>query len=221
MQKIIAAFDGFKFSQSNLNYAIALAAKANAHLTNVFLDDKTYTRYAIYDLVFEDGVSQKKMSKLVQQDARIRNEAASKVVEVCSQIGVSFNIHHDENVALDELLHETIFADLLIINNKESFTHHEEKYPSRFLQDLLSNTQTPVFLTPDSYKPIEKIVYKEKVVYKDKTIKHDFIKKEEPKISKNKQELLDVLTILKNKKKKTKKDQENIYTIEKVLPNIK
>jgi len=158
MQKIIAAFDGFKFSQSNLNYAIALAAKANAHLTNVFLDDKTYTRYAIYDLVFEDGVSQKKMSKLVQQDARIRNEAASKVVEVCSQIGVSFNIHHDENVALDELLHETIFADLLIINNKESFTHHEEKYPSRFLQDLLSNTQTPVFLTPDSYKPIEKIV---------------------------------------------------------------
>jgi len=70
-------------------------------------------------------------------------------------------------------------------------------------------------------KPIEKIVYKEKVVYKDKTIKHDFIKKEEPKISKNKQELLDALTILKNKKKKTKKDQENIYTIEKVLPNIK
>jgi hypothetical protein len=70
-------------------------------------------------------------------------------------------------------------------------------------------------------KPIEKIIYKEKVVYKDKTIKHDFIKKEEPKISKNKQELLDVLTILKNKKKKTKKDQENIYTIEKVLPNIK
>jgi nucleotide-binding universal stress UspA family protein len=158
MQKIIAAFDGFNLSQSTLNYAIALTAKANAHLTAVFLDDKTYTRYAIYDLVFQDGVSEEKKATLEQQDVAIRIEAAQKVVTACSQTGISFNVHHDEQNALDELLHETIFADLLIVNSAESFTHYEEKYPSRFLQDLLSNTQTPVFLTPETYKPIEKIV---------------------------------------------------------------
>lgn len=86
-------------------------------------------------------------------------------------------------------------------------------------------------------KPIEKIVYKskikykdkivyvekivEKVVYKNKPTVHEFIEKEEPKVSKERQELIDTLTELKNKKKKTKKDQENIYTIEKILPNIK
>lgn len=74
-------------------------------------------------------------------------------------------------------------------------------------------------------KPIEKIVYKdkivEKVVYKNKPTVHEFIQKEEPKVSKERQELIDTLTELKNKKKKTKKDQENIYTIEKILPNIK
>ncbi len=158
MQKIIAAFDGFKLSKSTLNYAIALTAKANAHLTNVFLDDKTYTRYAIYDLVFENGVSEKKMSKLQHKDAAVRSEATDVVIDACSKTGISFNLHHDENIALDELLHETIFADLLIINSAESFTHHEEKYPSRFLQDLLSNTQTPILLTPPTYQPIEKIV---------------------------------------------------------------
>jgi len=72
-------------------------------------------------------------------------------------------------------------------------------------------------------KPIEKIVYKdkvvEKVVYKDKIV-HQFVK-EEPKVSPQKQELLDALTELKAKKKKSKKDQDSIYTIEKILPNIK
>jgi hypothetical protein len=74
-------------------------------------------------------------------------------------------------------------------------------------------------------KPVEKIIYKdkivEKVVYKDKPVIHEFIRKEEPKISPQRKELLDVLAELKAKKKKSKKDMENIYTIEKILPNVK
>ena len=79
-------------------------------------------------------------------------------------------------------------------------------------------------------KPVEKIVYKDKIIYKDKIVEkivykdkpiHQFIPKVEPKVSKEKQELLDALNELKKKKKKSKKDQENIYTIEKVLPNLK
>ena len=74
-------------------------------------------------------------------------------------------------------------------------------------------------------KPVQKIVYKdkivEKVVYKEKPVVHEFVKKQEPKVSSERQELLDALSELKSKKKKSKKDLENIYTIEKVLPNIK
>ena len=74
-------------------------------------------------------------------------------------------------------------------------------------------------------KPVEKIVYKdrivEKVIYKDKPVVHEFVKKEEPKISPQRKELLDALADLKAKKKKSKKDIENIYTIEKILPNVK
>jgi len=76
---------------------------------------------------------------------------------------------------------------------------------------------------PSDWK--SKIIYKdkivEKVVYKDKPVIHEFIRKEEPKISPQRKELLDVLAELKAKKKKSKKDMENIYTIEKILPNVK
>jgi hypothetical protein len=74
-------------------------------------------------------------------------------------------------------------------------------------------------------KPVEKIIYKnkivEKIIYKDKPVVHEFVKKEEPKVSPQRKELLDALNELKAKKKKSKKDMENIYTIEKVLPNVK
>ena len=89
-----------------------------------------------------------------------------------------------------------------------------------------SNTVKTVYKEKIVYrdKPVEKIVYKdkiiEKVIYKDKPV-HEFIKKETPKVSKERQELLDALAELKSKKKKSKKDLDNIYTIEKILPNIK
>lgn len=84
-------------------------------------------------------------------------------------------------------------------------------------------------LTKETKK--EKVIYKDKIVYKDKVVekivykenpvRHQFVKKEEPKVSKEKQDLLDALTELKAKKKKSKKDNDNIYMIEKILPNIK
>jgi hypothetical protein len=71
----------------------------------------------------------------------------------------------------------------------------------------------------------DRIVYRdkpvEKIIYKDKPVVHEFVKKEEPKVSTQRKELLDALADLKSKKKKSKKDMENIYTIEKILPNIK
>lgn len=77
-------------------------------------------------------------------------------------------------------------------------------------------------------KVVEKIVYKdkivEKIVYVDrpvKTTEHSFVRKEEVTVSKEKLELMNELAILKAKKNKNKKDNENIYTLEKVIPNLK
>jgi hypothetical protein len=55
MKKIIAAFDGLKFSHSACDYAVFLAKKTGAHLVGVFLDDFSYHSYKVYDLIREDG----------------------------------------------------------------------------------------------------------------------------------------------------------------------
>jgi hypothetical protein len=57
MNKIIAAFDGLKYSESTGDYAIDIAKITDSKITGVFLDDRTYTSFKIYDLVLDHGVS--------------------------------------------------------------------------------------------------------------------------------------------------------------------
>ena len=68
MKKIIAAFDGLKFSQSTLDYSINMAKQTNAYLAGVFLDDFTYTSYKIYDLVGKEGVTEQQLKDYTEKD---------------------------------------------------------------------------------------------------------------------------------------------------------
>lgn len=158
MKKFIAAFDGLKFSDSTKDYAINLTKHNEAHLTGVSLEDLTYHSYKIYELITDKGVSEKKLKELDAADNKAREEATRKFEHACRLNGITYNIHHDRRIAIKELLHESIYADLVIIDSKETLTHYDEKKPTRFIRELLSDVQCPVLVAPPKYKPIEKIL---------------------------------------------------------------
>lgn len=158
MKKIIAAFDGLKFSGSTLDYAVAICRQSDAHLAGVFLEDFTYHSYKIYELITEKGLSEKKMKLLEQKDDNSRHEAVNLFEAACRKAAIEHTIHHDRSIAIRELLHESIYADLLLVDARETLTHYEEKVPTRFIRDLLTDVQCPVMLLPSKYKPIQKLV---------------------------------------------------------------
>jgi nucleotide-binding universal stress UspA family protein len=159
MKKIIAAIDGLKFSDSTVQYAVHLARESQAHLVGVFLDDFTYHGYKIYELVSKTGgVDEAKHKRLERADQRTRDESVDHFVKACREAGLNFSVHHDKSIALHELLHETIYADLLVIENKETLTHYEETIPTRFIRDLLNEIKCPALVVPGKYKPLDKIV---------------------------------------------------------------
>lgn len=158
MKKIIAAFDGLKYSTGTRDYSINLSRQTDAHLVGVFMDDQSYTSYKIYELITDEGVSESKLRKLEAADHATREAAAEDFEKTCSHLGLHHSIHHDKKTALLELKHETIYADLLIIDSKETLAHHTEKLPTRFIRELLVDTQCPVLLVPSNYKPVEKII---------------------------------------------------------------
>jgi hypothetical protein len=159
MKKVIAAFDGLKYSESTRDYALFLSGHCTFHLVGVFLEDFTYHSYKVYDLIREEGDQfENKVKVLDKKDAALRHESIADFEGACRKAGIEFSLHHDKSIAIQDLLHESIFADLLIISSSETLTHYNEKLPTRFVRDVLADTHCPVLVVPRRYKPIEKLI---------------------------------------------------------------
>jgi hypothetical protein len=159
MIKITAAFDGLRFSKSTKDYAIYLAKEnGNSHLTGVFVEDFTYHSYKVAEILDEGERYEKKMELLEAQDNEKRDESVRIFQAECKKEGLSFSIHRDRSIAIQELLHESIYSDVMIINGNESFNQLKTGGHASILKDLLPEVQSPVFVVPNEFKPIEKIV---------------------------------------------------------------
>jgi nucleotide-binding universal stress UspA family protein len=153
MKKFIVALDGLKLSESSIQTAIQLTKQHQAHLVGVFLDDFTRNSFSV-----ADALQQKNMEELVQKDQLLRDTAVKLFEEKCQAQKVNFTVRRDKNFAIQDLLRESIYADLLVISADETFTRFEEPAPTRFLRDLLSEVQCPVIVTHHNVQPLEKVV---------------------------------------------------------------
>lgn len=158
MKKFLAVFDGYKMSKSTLDYAIQLTQAANAHLAGVFLDEFLYRTYKVSKVIKTYEDYEAIMKKLDEKDKVKRDEAVMQFQKACEKVKISFSIHRDKSIALQELKHESMFADLIIINEYETFTKYKEEPPTRFMKDLLGDVQCPVLVVPNAFKPVDKIV---------------------------------------------------------------
>lgn len=157
MIKFAVAIDGLKYSESAVQYAAFLSNEAQAHLVGIFLDDFSYHTYRISDLVKNKETVNEKLAVFENKDKVIREQAVHNFEEVCRRFHLNFSVHHDRNIAITELLHESVYTDLLIIDRKETLTNYPENVPTRFIRDLLSEVQCPIVIVPKIYDPVKKI----------------------------------------------------------------
>ena len=158
MKKIIAAFDGLRFSDSTLEYSIYLAKKLDAHIVGVFLSESTKLSYALYELMVEQSATGAALSEAIDRsDDASKKEAVNRFELACSAAKINYTVHQDKNEAANELLHETVFADLLIIDANETFSYLEAGIPGGFLKKILHDAQCPVMVVPKEFRLIERL----------------------------------------------------------------
>lgn len=158
MKKFLAVFDGFNISKSTLDYAIQLTQAANAHLVGVFLDEFIYRSYNVVKVMKTYKNYEEKVKELDAKDKLKRDVAAQQFQKACSKAGIHFSIHRDKGIAILDLKKESMFADLIVINEFETFTKYKQESPTRFMKDLLADVQCPVLVVPNNAKPVDKIV---------------------------------------------------------------
>lgn len=156
-KKILVVFDGFKFSNSTMEYAIQLTKEADAFLVGIFLDEFIYRSYSLVKVLESNKSAEELIGHLDAKDKEKRDEAVRQFEKLCSQAGIHYAFHRNVGIAIQELKQESIFADLIIINDNETFNRFSENPPTRFIKELLADVQCPVLVVPDRFKPVDKI----------------------------------------------------------------
>lgn len=151
MKKVLAAFDGTKYSEGASKYAMEIAKATNSMLVGVFIHDMRYLNFTYayaYDQPFIDF-------KAVEDSQKEDNEKINLNIQLfhraCDEKGIHHKVHLDKGVPLQELLHESLFADILIIDSHTGFFSLGNSAPSPFLKDLLADANCPVLIVPHHY----------------------------------------------------------------------
>lgn len=160
MIKIIVALDSLRPSESAVSCAMDLCKNMDAHLVAVFLDDFSNISYKSHQLLHNRlTISEDIYDECTQEDKQTRKEAVSLFAEMAGKENLDYTIHHDRNISLNELVSESSYADLLVIENKETMTFYAENPPTHFLKNLLHEIHCPVLVVPGEYKKINKVLF--------------------------------------------------------------
>lgn len=158
MKKILAAFDGTRYSEGSSKYAIEIAKATNSLLVGVFIQDMRYLNYTYayaWDQPFID------LATLEQSHAGEKEKIDLNMKlfkRACEEKGVHHKTHLDRGVPLQELVNESTFADVIIIDSQTGFFTLGDNSPSPFIKDLLSDSHCPVLIVPHSYSFFDKAV---------------------------------------------------------------
>ncbi len=92
-------------------------------------------------------------NELIRKNMRLFKEA-------CTRRNVSSSIHYVKGVAVDEIIKESRFADLIITDGGISFSSNKiDGTPSPFVKDLLAAAECPVIISPFKFDEINEIIF--------------------------------------------------------------
>jgi hypothetical protein len=160
MNKIILALDSLRPSKSAISYAMDLCTSIDSHLVAIFLDDFTNISYKSQQMLRNQiTVSQESYDDCIEEDNETRKESVTLFEKMAGKLNLDYTIHHDANISLNELISESSYADLLVIENKETMTYYAENPPTHFIRNLLREVHCPVLIVPKVYYKINKVLF--------------------------------------------------------------
>ena len=158
MKNFIAVFDGYKMSEGTLAYALHLSKASNAMITGVFLDAFFYHNYNLENVLKHQSDSGEVIEALQEKDRKQRDLAVLQFQNACRAADVRYAVHRDEGLPIQELRYESMFADLIIINEHETFSRSAER-PYDFIDTLLAQSHCPVMVVPDVFSPLKELLF--------------------------------------------------------------
>lgn len=162
MEKILLAINPAKVNVNTIDFACYIAKLTRSKLAAIFLEnlqgEEVPTLKAFHGGVYVESVLQ---SDLPENSERLNQwEQNVHVFEnACNNRGVTSCIHRDKGVPTEDVVFESRFADMLIVDAEMSFHDKPEALPTPFVKEVLAKSECPVVIAPYSFYGIDEIVF--------------------------------------------------------------
>jgi hypothetical protein len=162
MKRILLGIDSLKLEMDALDFACYLANLTKSNLTGVFLENIDHEERNLRDLVplyfQEPSLRVAGFPKAELKDG-ICEQNIKLFCDGCEKRGVLPFIHRDRGIPLSEMIMESRFADLIVIDAETSFSGKFEGIPTGFVKDILAQAECPVIIAPQSFDGINEIFF--------------------------------------------------------------
>lgn len=162
MQKIVFAVNALRPGLKSLDFAAYLAGLTQSPLKGLFLQKRVYeaephlkTPFALayVETITSEGEESAGERALVEQNIQLFGNA-------CINRDVPFTTDIMAGNPLDELVDESRFADIILVNANTCFENGSaEGSPSKFVKNLLASAECPVFITPEGFEGADEIIF--------------------------------------------------------------
>jgi len=158
MRQILVAVSGAEVKSQVLDLACFFARFTDAVLMGMMMDTvENLKEIQPASLAVHQGDNGSELELASKEELFLRNRQCMS--EACSNRGVELDFLTDQGVGLDDLIKESRFSDLIIVDPTISFERTFEGIPTVFLQHLLERTECPVIVAPESFDAIDEIIF--------------------------------------------------------------
>lgn len=155
MRKIIVAFDQEHYPEACLQLAGELHRSSPVFLTAIILSFQRKADYWNY----AGGLGKAFLPEMHHSITSKTSEHITRLKSFCNQANIALSIHDDTaGFTSEQLIKETQYADLLLIEGARFFNDNKNTNVNEFLEEILCGMHCPAIILPAEFHRINKIV---------------------------------------------------------------
>lgn len=161
MEKILLAINATQINVNAIDFACYIANLTHSRLTGVFLEQRpapaAMTQRSQTGVLA--GANNVDDIPVYTPKQTLYDDNINLFKQACQNRGVNCYVHFDKGVPIQELIAETRFADILIVDPELSFGEKRDSIPTDFIKQVLSKSECPVVIAPYSFDGIDEILF--------------------------------------------------------------